>query len=203
MIAIVDYGMGNIRSVTNAFRSLGAEISVTRDKDVITGAQALVLPGVGAFGKCVENLKRFELFDFLKTQIAAGKPYLGICLGMQILLESSEEAPGVEGMGIIKGRVVRFQGDMKIPHMGWNNVEIKKPGKMFDNIPDGSHFYFVHSFYPAPEDAAVTATTTDYCGVRFTSAIQRDSIFASQYHPEKSQAIGLRLLRNFVNLCDS
>ena len=128
MIAIVDYGMGNIRSVTNAFRSLGAEISVTRDKDVITGAQALVLPGVGAFGKCVENLKRFELFDFLKTQIAAGKPYLGICLGMQILLESSEEAPGVEGMGIIKGRVVRFQGDMKIPHMVWNNVEIKKPG---------------------------------------------------------------------------
>jgi imidazole glycerol-phosphate synthase subunit HisH len=202
MIAIVDYGMGNLRSVTNAFRHLNAEITITRERAVIEGAKAIVLPGVGAFGKCVENLQAFGLFDVLKEQIAEGKPYLGICLGMQILLEGSEEAPGVEGMGVVKGQVVRFRGDMKIPHMGWNAITIRKQGPIFDNIPDGSYFYFVHSYYPAPTDEAVMATTTEY-GVRFTSAIQRENVFASQFHPEKSQAIGLQLLRNFVNLCES
>jgi imidazole glycerol-phosphate synthase subunit HisH len=191
--------MGNLRSVTNAFRSLGAEISVTRDPGVIRAARAVVLPGVGAFGKCVENLKSFNLFDLLKEQIAAGKPYLGICLGMQILLESSEEAPGVEGMGVIKGRVVRFRGAMKIPHMGWNNTDIVRPGPIFDTIPSGSYFYFVHSYYPDPAED-VAATVTEY-GVRFASSIQKENIFASQFHPEKSQRIGLQLLRNFVNLC--
>jgi glutamine amidotransferase len=199
MIAIVDYGMGNLRSVTNAFRSLGAEISVTRDPAVIRDARALVLPGVGAFGKCVENLRKFDLFDLLKEEIAAGKPYLGICLGMQILLESSEEAPGVQGMGVIKGRVVRFQGAMKIPHMGWNSVDITRPGKILDAIPSGSYFYFVHSYYPDPTED-VAATFTEY-GVRFASSIQKENVFASQFHPEKSQHIGLRLLRNFVSLC--
>ena len=200
MIAIVDYGMGNLRSVTNAFRNLGAEIIVTRDRGVIEKARAIVLPGVGAFGKCVENLKQFGLFDLLKEQIALGKPYLGICLGMQILLESSEEAPGIEGMGIIKGRVLRFQGEMKIPHTGWNSVEIVKPGRIFEDIPNGGYFYFVHSYYPSPEEGAVSATITEY-GMRFTSSIQKGNIFASQFHPEKSQAVGLRLLRNFVSLC--
>lgn len=199
MIAIVDYGMGNLRSVTNAFRSLDASIEVTRDRETIRSAGAIVLPGVGAFGKCVENLKKFELFGLLKDQIAGGKPYLGICLGMQILLEESEEAPGVEGMGIIKGRVVRFRGSMKIPHMGWNSVDIVKQADMFEGIPNGSHFYFVHSFYPEPAED-VSATMTDY-GSRFTSSLQRDNIFASQFHPEKSQQVGLRLLRNFVKLC--
>jgi imidazole glycerol-phosphate synthase subunit HisH len=199
MIAIVDYGMGNLRSVTNAFRSLGAEITVTRDPGAIRNARAVVLPGVGAFGKCVENLKRFELFDLLKEQIAAGKPYLGICLGMQILLESSEEAPGVEGMGVIKGRVVRFRGAMKIPHMGWNNVEVVQSGPIFDAIPTGSYFYFVHSYYPDPAED-VAATVTEY-GARFVSSIRKDNVFASQFHPEKSQRIGLQLLKNFVNLC--
>jgi glutamine amidotransferase len=200
MIAIVDYGMGNLRSVTNAFSKVGANVTVTRDRTIIEDAGAIVVPGVGAFGRCVENLQRYELFDFLKEQIARGKPYLGICLGMQILLESSEEAPGVPGMGVIKGSVVRFQGSMKIPHMGWNKAEIKKRGPIFDTIPDGSYFYFVHSFYPAPTEESVAATSTEY-GVRFVSSIQKENVFASQFHPEKSQAIGLRLLRNFVNLC--
>ncbi|OPY71027.1 MAG: Imidazole glycerol phosphate synthase subunit HisH 1 [Syntrophorhabdaceae bacterium PtaU1.Bin034] len=202
MIAIVDYGMGNLRSVTNAFRSLGARITITRDERIIRDAKAIVLPGVGAFGKCVENLKKFGLFDLLKEQIARGKPYLGICLGMQILLESSEEAPGVEGMGVIKGRVVRFKGDMKIPHMGWNSVDIAKPGRIFEGIPKGSYFYFVHSYYPDPDASeGVSATITDY-GIKFTSSVQKDNIFASQFHPEKSQHIGLTLLRNFVKSCE-
>ncbi len=199
MIAIVDYGMGNLKSVTNAFRSLSAPIEITRDRKVIAGAKALVLPGVGAFGKCVENLKKFDLFDFLKEQIASGKPYLGICLGMQILLEESEEAPGVEGLGIIKGRVARFRGSMKIPHMGWNSVEVVQEAPVLKGIPSGSFFYFVHSFYPEPTES-VSATMTDY-GKPFTSSLLKGNIFASQFHPEKSQQIGLKLLRNFVSLC--
>jgi len=199
MIAIIDYGMGNLRSVTNAFASIGASVSVTRDPALIRGARGLVLPGVGAFGKCVENLKGFGLFDLLKGEIAAGKPYLGICLGMQILLQSSEEAPGVEGLGVIRGRVARFQGNLKIPHMGWNSVDIVRQSPVLDAIPTGSYFYFVHSFYPDPEED-VSATVTDY-GIRFTSSIGKGSIFASQFHPEKSQGVGLKLLRNFVSLC--
>ena len=199
MIAIVDYGMGNLRSVTNAFHKIGADVVVTRDRAAIRNAHALVVPGVGAFGKCVENLKGFGLFDLLKEEIASGKPYLGICLGMQILLESSEEAPGVKGLGVIKGRVAKFLGAMKIPHMGWNSVDIVRPGPVLEAIPAGSYFYFVHSYYPDPAED-VSATITDY-GVRFTSSLGRGSIFASQFHPEKSQGIGLKLLRNFVSLC--
>jgi glutamine amidotransferase len=199
MIAIVDYGMGNLKSVTNAFTSLKAPIEITRDEQVIKAAKALVVPGVGAFGKCVENLKKFNLFDLLKAEIAAGKPYLGICLGMQILLEESEEAPGVEGLGIIKGRVARFRGSMKIPHMGWNSADIVQRPPVFDGIASGSFFYFVHSYYPEPAED-VSATMTDY-GRPFTSSITKNNIFASQFHPEKSQQVGLKLLRNFVNLC--
>lgn len=199
MIAIVDYGMGNLKSVTNAFMSLKAPIEITRDEQVIRHAAALVVPGVGAFGKCVENLKKFKLFDLLKAQIRAGKPYLGICLGMQILLEESEEAPGVEGLGIIKGRVARFRGAMKIPHMGWNSADIVQCPPVLNDIVSGSFFYFVHSYYPEPAED-VSATMTDY-GRPFTSSITKDNIFASQFHPEKSQQVGLKLLRNFVNLC--
>jgi glutamine amidotransferase len=199
MIAVVDYGMGNLRSVTNAFGSLGTNIVVTRDHATIREAAALVVPGVGAFGRCVENLNRFNLIDLLKEQIGAGKPYLGICLGMQILFESSEEAPGVEGMGVIKGRVVRFDRGLKIPHMGWNSVEIVKSSPIFDAIENHSYFYFVHSYFPVPREP-VSATITDY-GVAFTSSVARENIFASQFHPEKSQKVGLDLLRNFVNTC--
>jgi glutamine amidotransferase len=200
MIAVIDYGMGNLRSVANAFRALGTEIAITRDVMVIRGSRAVVLPGVGAFGKCMENMERYGLVDLVKEHIASGKPYLGICLGLQILLESSEEAPGVKGMGVIKGEVVRFRGVMKIPHMGWNSAEIVQRGRIFDRIPSGSYFYFVHSYYPSPTED-VAATVTEY-GVRFTSSVQKDNIFACQFHPEKSQAIGLQLLRNFIKLCE-
>jgi glutamine amidotransferase len=200
MIAVVDYGMGNLKSVTNAFRKLGTQIVVTRDRETIGRASAVVLPGVGAFGKCIENLKAFDLFDFLKDEIGAGKRYLGICLGLQILLESSEESEGVAGMGLVRGRVVRFRTELKVPHMGWNSVEIVKRSKIFNGIETGNYFYFVHSYYPEPEEE-VAATKTEY-GIGFTSSIEKENIFACQYHPEKSQEIGLTLLRNFVALCE-
>jgi imidazole glycerol-phosphate synthase subunit HisH len=232
LIAIVDYGMGNLRSVTNAFAHLGAAITVTRERRVIAEAQALVLPGVGAFGKCVENLRRFDLFDFLKDEIASGKPYLGICLGLQMLFESSEEAPGVAGMGLVKGQVVRFKGSLKVPHMGWNAVNqsmdrngrkdrmapmdrvddtgrVDRPAgqsagqsggsRVFAGIKQGDFFYFVHSYYPEPAED-VAASTTDYDG-SFVSSIEKGNLFACQFHPEKSQKVGLSLLQNFVNIC--
>jgi imidazole glycerol-phosphate synthase subunit HisH len=197
MIAIVDYGMGNLRSVTNAFARLGADVVITRDKKTIEGARAVVLPGVGAFGKCIENLIHFDLFDFIKDLIENDRLYLGICLGMQILFESSEEAPGIKGMGFVKGAVSKFRGDhLKVPHMGWNSIEIKKDLDVFRGIKDGEHFYFVHSYYGgAGEDVA--ATRTRY-GVEFTSSIQKGRTFACQFHPEKSQRMGLRLLENFI-----
>ena len=208
--------MGNLRSVTNAFAHLGAAIAVTRERSVIAQAQALVLPGVGAFGKCVENLKRFDLFDFLKEEIVSGKPYLGICLGLQMLFESSEEAPGVAGMGLVKGRVVKFKGSLKVPHMGWNRVtqsmdrmdrmdRADRPTKescgsgIFTGIRQGDFFYFVHSYYPEPAED-LTASTTDY-GVSFVSSIEKGNLFACQFHPEKSQKVGLSLLQNFINVC--
>jgi imidazole glycerol-phosphate synthase subunit HisH len=199
MIAIVDYGMGNLRSVGNAFARLGAATAITRDVDEIRRSSAIVLPGVGAFGRCVENLQKFGLFDVIRQEIAAGKRYLGICLGLQILFESSEEAPGVPGMGVVKGTVTRFREGLKVPHMGWNSIQITKDSKILNGIEDGAHFYFVHSFYPVPAEN-VAATRTDY-GINFVSAIEKDNLFACQFHPEKSQAIGLQLLSNFVELC--
>jgi len=199
MIAIIDYGMGNLKSVTNAFKRLGADVVITQEREVIWASNAIVLPGVGAFGKCVENLKRLQLFDFIKEIIIQGKLYLGICLGMQILFEESEEAPGVKGMGVVKGKVPRFTGDVKVPHMGWNNIEIIKTHPIFEGIDRGSHFYFVHSFFCKPEEEEVTATTTTY-GFVFASSVQRGNVFACQFHPEKSLRIGLQLLRNFIQL---
>lgn len=201
MIAIVDYGMGNLKSVTNAMERLGARVEITRDRKAIEGADALVLPGVGAFGKCIENLKRLDLFSFIKDLLLADKRYLGICLGMQILFEESEEAPGVEGMGFIKGSVPRFGGDVKVPHMGWNSISIEKPVDVLKGTENGTFFYFVHSFYCRPEDRGVVATTTSYGG-EFASSIAKGRVFACQFHPEKSQGAGLNLLRNFIGLSE-
>lgn len=198
MIAIVDYGMGNLKSVTNVFRKLGADVAITREKRIIESAKAVVLPGVGAFGKCIENLEKLKLLAFLRNVIQEGKPYLGICLGMQILFEKSEEAPGVEGMGIIKGSVPRFRGRIKVPHMGWNSIEIVKETPILKEIAAGEHFYFVHSYYCLPEED-VTATRTDYGG-GFASSVLKDNIFACQFHPEKSQRVGQSLLKNFIAL---
>lgn len=191
--------MGNLKSVTNALEKLGADAVVTRDKKVIKAARAIILPGVGAFGKCIENLEKLELLSFIKEIIEEGKQYLGICLGMQVLFESSEEAPGIAGMGVLKGTVPRFTGNIKIPHMGWNNIKIVKEAEILQGIENSEYFYFVHSYYCSPEDKGIVATTTPY-GEEFASSVQKDNIFACQFHPEKSQGVGLKLLQNFINL---
>ncbi len=198
MIAIVDYGMGNLKSVTNAFQRLGLAVPVSSDRRVLDGARAIVLPGVGAFGKCMENLETSGLADFVRGWIESGRRYLGICLGMQILFRSSEEAPGVRGLGVVEGEVLRFASDVKVPHMGWNSVALAQESPMFTGIRDGEFFYFVHSYYCRP-DEPVTATKTTY-GVDFASSIRRGNLFACQFHPEKSQKAGLAMLQNFVDL---
>ena len=203
MIVIVDYGMGNLRSVGKAFLSQGIDASVTRDPGEIARADGLVLPGVGAFGDCMKNLAEYGLTDPIKEHVDSGKPFLGICLGLQVLFEGSDESPDVPGLGILEGRVVRFSPSeeerLKVPHMGWNRVSIKKESPVLAGIPDGSWFYFVHSYYPDPKDKGVIAVTSNY-GVEFTAAVAMDNLFACQFHPEKSSADGLRILRNFAAL---
>jgi len=204
MIAIVDYGMGNLRSVSKAFQSQQFPAIVTRNPDDIAGASGLVLPGVGAFGDCVQNLAEYGLIDPIKEFIDSGRPFLGICLGLQVLFDESEEAPRVKGLGLIKGRVVKFpdfqKEGLKVPHMGWNQVTIKKDIPILKGVPQNSWFYFVHSYYASPEDDSVSVVKTDY-GLEFTAAVAKDNIFASQFHPEKSSTLGLKILQNFAALC--
>jgi len=203
MIAIIDYGMGNLRSVQKGFERMGREAVVTRDPKTILDAGKVVLPGVGAFPDCMRNLEEYGLIDAVQKSIAAGKPFLGICLGLQLLFTESEEFGISKGLDIIKGRVVRFKGpefaDLKIPHMGWNSLSIKRKAPALQDVPDGSHVYFVHSFHVVPEDKGVIATTTGY-GIDFVSSIWKDNIFACQFHPEKSQALGLSILKRFGEL---
>lgn len=199
MIVVVDYGMGNLKSVLNAFSKLDADITVSGDPGVIGDASSIVLPGVGAFGKCMESLEAKGLSAAIKDHIGAGKRYIGICLGMQILFESSEEAPGINGLGIIKGKVLKFSRSVKVPHMGWNSVDIVKKSKFFRGIASGGFFYFVHSYYCFPGEDGVIATTTDY-DVPFASSVEKGNLFACQFHPEKSQKVGLQLLQNFIDL---
>lgn len=204
MIAIVDYGMGNLRSVSKAFQSQEFPAIVTRNPDDIAGASGLVLPGVGAFGDCVKNLGEYGLIDPIKEFIDSGRPFLGICLGLQVLFEESEEAPGVKGLGLIKGRVIKFPDfkneGLKVPHMGWNQITFKKDIPILEGVPQNSWFYFVHSYYPKPEDDNVSAVKTFY-GLEFTAAVAKDNIFASQFHPEKSSTLGLKIIQNFSALC--
>ena len=204
MIAIVDYGMGNLRSVSKAFQSQEFPAIVTRNPDEIANASGLVLPGVGAFGDCVKNLNEYGLVSPIKDFIDSGKPFLGICLGLQVLFEESEESPGAKGLGIFKGRVIRFpdfkEEGLKVPHMGWNGIQIVKDTPVLDGIPQDSWFYFVHSFYPKPDDDSISAVKTNY-GIEFTSAVSKDNIFASQFHPEKSSTLGLKIVRNFAASC--
>ena len=198
MIAIIDYGMGNLRSVSKAFEAVGHQAVVTRDAKVIEIASHVVLPGVGAFGECMANLERYGLIDPVCATIQSGKPFLGICLGLQLLFTESEEFGAHKGLGIIPGKVRRFTIDpaLKVPHMGWNQVNFQRNCPLFDGINDGAHWYFVHSYYVDPTDKAVAATTTTY-GVQFASSIWRDNVVACQFHPEKSQSVGLRLIKNF------
>jgi len=199
-IVIVDYDAGNLRSVQKAFEKIGARAVVSRSPDDILSAEALVLPGVGAFGECMAHLEKFGLVGAVKDFIASGKPFLGICVGYQILFEASEESPGVKGLGVFKGRCLKFvfprEAGLKVPHMGWNQVRFTKSGKLFEGVADGSDFYFVHSYYPKPEED-ITVASTQY-GTSFASAVERGSVFAVQFHPEKSQQTGLAVLRNFT-----
>ena len=197
-IAIIDYGMGNLRSVQKGIERVGFPADVTRDPDRIARAAGVVLPGVGAFGACMDNLRAYGLVDTVRHVITRGTPFLGICLGMQLLFEESEEFGPVAGLGIFPGRVVRFAdvGTLKVPHMGWNRIRKCQDVPHLRGIDDGAFVYFVHSYYVVPADPTLTATATDY-GHEFTSAIARDNVFATQYHPEKSQKVGLRILENF------
>ncbi len=197
MIAIVDYGMGNLRSVEKGFLKVGIDVVVTNKPEIIKKADGIVLPGVGAFKDCMRELSNLRLTDAIVNAIRNGKPYLGICLGLQVLFSESEEFGRCRGLDIFRGKVVRFQnGNLKIPHMGWNELTIQKQNPLLNGIKDKTYFYFVHSFYVAPEDSSIIAATTDY-GLNFTSMIWEDNIFAVQFHPEKSQAAGLRILENF------
>ena len=196
MIAIVDYGMGNLRSVEKGFLKVGVDARVVREPQAVDDADAVVLPGVGAFRDCIRNLTQTSMTESIMRSIQKGKPYLGICLGLQVLFTESEEFGIYKGLDVFKGRVVRFQIGLKVPHMGWNNVKILRKTPIFDGIQDESFFYFVHSYYVVPDDTAVVSTTTDY-GITFTSMVWKDNIFATQFHPEKSQESGLRILKNF------
>ena len=196
MIAIVDYGMGNLRSVEKGFLKVGVDARVVREPQAVDDADAVVLPGVGAFRDCIRNLAQASMTESIMRSIQKGKPYLGICLGLQVLFTESEEFGIYKGLDVFKGKVVRFQIDLKVPHMGWNNVKILRRPPIFDGIQDESFFYFVHSYYVAPDDTAAVSTTTDY-GITFTSMVWKDNIFATQFHPEKSQESGLRVLKNF------
>ena len=200
MIAIIDYGMGNLRSVQKAFESMGYQAVVTRDRKRIADAGHLVLPGVGAFPDCMRNLEQFDLVGPLLDGIGQGKPFLGICLGLQLLFTESEEFGPHKGLDLIKGRVVRFpEKGLKIPHMGWNQIRWQKPHPLLEGLSQEVYVYFVHSYYVVPEDTGVIATRTDY-GIEFASSVPHDNIFACQFHPEKSQEVGLKLLQNFGKL---
>lgn len=193
---IVDYGMGNLRSVEKAFARLGFTAEITSDPDAINRAEKIVVPGVGAFGDAMRELRERGLIEPLLCAITDQRPFLGICLGLQVLFEGSEEAPNVPGLGVIPGLVKRLQTDLKVPHMGWNTLHVIRRPPILDGIPDSAYVYFVHSYYVEPMDDSVTATTTDY-GISFTSMIWRGNLFATQFHPEKSQAVGLEILKKF------
>jgi glutamine amidotransferase len=203
MIAIIDYGMGNLRSVQKGFEKVGYEAVVTSDPKVVLEADRVVLPGVGAFPDCIRNLEQGGFVEPILKVLHDGRPFLGICLGLQLLFTESEEFGIHKGLDVIPGRVVRFpegmtedEEELKVPHMGWNQVSIKRCPPAFNGISDGTNFYFVHSYYVEPEDPSVIATTTSY-GIEFCSSIWKDNIVATQFHPEKSQEKGLAILRNF------
>jgi len=200
VIAIIDYDAGNIKSVEKALQYLGEEALITRDAGEILAADKVILPGVGAFGDAMEKLNRYGLVPVIHEVVEKGIPFLGICLGLQLMFESSEEAPGVEGLGLLKGKIVRIpEGDgLKVPHMGWNSLSFPKKGRLFAGIPENSYVYFVHSYYLQAEEDIVTATA-EY-GVTIHASVEKGNVFACQFHPEKSSHTGLTILKNFVEL---
>jgi len=199
-IGIVDYGRGNLRSVFKALQFLGFEALIVNNPDKLKHCEKIILPGVGAFGDGMAQLEKLGFREALIERIEAGVPFLGICLGLQLLFESSEESLGISGLSIFKGRVLRFQGDLKVPHMGWNQVAFAKDNALTQNIPQNSYFYFVHSYFVKPESKEIIFGKTNY-EIEFTSIIRKDNVCAVQFHPEKSQALGLQFLKNWNNAC--
>lgn len=201
MIAIIDYDAGNIRSVEKAFNFLGHETVVTRDRDILLSADKVILPGVGSFGDAMDKLNNYKLVPVIEEICQKKTPFMGICLGLQLLFKSSEESKGVSGLGILDGEIVRFSDEfgLKIPHIGWNSLEISKDGRLFKDISNQSYVYFVHSYYLKAKDEAIVKATSSY-GNLIHASVEKDNIFACQFHPEKSGEVGLKLLSNFANL---
>lgn len=198
MIAIIDYGMGNLHSVSKAVERLGHQMTVTSDAQAILSADGAILPGVGAFGDAMQHLRETGLQEVVQQFAASGKPLLGICLGMQLLFSSSEEHGSHTGLDLLSGQVVRFRGDFKVPHMGWNRLSFQKPSALFDGLDEG-YVYFVHSYHVLPARSSDLLATTDYHG-EVAAVVGHDNIYGMQFHPEKSGAMGMKLLENFVNL---
>ena len=201
MVAIIDYDAGNIKSVEKALHYLGEEAVITRDRDTILGADRVILPGVGAFGDAMEKLRTYELDKVIQEVVAQNTPFLGICLGLQLLFESSEESEGVEGLGILKGKVVRLpeESDLKIPHIGWNSLKYPNPGRLFTGIAEDSYVYFVHSYYLQAKDPSIVTATTGY-GTLIHASVEQGNVFACQFHPEKSSEVGMQILKNFLTI---
>ena len=201
MIAIIDYDAGNIRSVEKAMAKLGQEVWITRDRERIMNADKVILPGVGSFGDAMAHLREYNLVEVITDVVAEKKPFLGICLGLQLLYESSEETPGVEGLGILKGKILKIpeQKDLKIPHMGWNSLHLQNDGRLFRGIEQNPYVYFVHSYYLKAGEEETVKATTEY-SVNIHASVEKDNVFACQFHPEKSGDLGLQILKNFAEL---
>lgn len=201
MIAIIDYDAGNIKSVEKALQKLGADVVITKDPETILQAEKVILPGVGAFGDAMANLHKYGLVDVIHKVVEKKTPFLGICLGLQLLFERSDETPGVEGLGILDGEILRIpdKEDLKIPHMGWNSLHLQNAGRLFNGLDEQCYVYFVHSYYLKAKDEEIVKATTEY-SVNIHASVEKDNVFACQFHPEKSSDVGLQILKNFVEL---
>ena len=202
MIAIIDYDAGNIKSVEKALEKLGEETCITRDKDILLNADKVILPGVGAFGSAMEKIHTYGLYDVIHEIVKKGTPFLGICLGLQLMFEESEEAPGVKGLGILPGKIVKIpdrNGTLKIPQIGWNSLQFPNKGRLYEGLTEGCYVYFVQSYYLQAKDPSCVVATTEY-GVNIHASVEKDNVFACQFHPEKSSTVGLKILENFIHL---
>ena len=201
MIAMIDYDAGNIKSVEKALQKLGADVVITKDPQLILNADKVILPGVGSFGDAMNNLKKYGLDEVIHQVVENGTPFLGICLGLQLLFERSDESPEAVGLGILKGEILRIPDaeGLKIPHMGWNSLHLQNGGRLFQGLNENDYVYFVHSYYLKAEDESIVKATTNY-SVNIHASVEKDNVFACQFHPEKSSDVGLQILKNFVEL---